>query len=383
MAGPNGEDPINRHRGHHGGSLRNKVINGRVTKPGPSDKKKIFQDSSDDMEEQGSEVDYEDVMDSIEEEEESSSVEGDESIDKLLVEDPEALLHRFGIIARGIAVARDSPSITNESSTTQETNLDYDPDEGWRYEQVFLNQILKGRDEYTLMPTTWKMHFRGIPFPEGLFYVQTQAVSVRPRIYARTDRLEYRGAIALRRLIDLHSRIRDIRKAEKQGMMGSDANQIVKQTKRRLTDALLWADLDGDIASYKSYLPSNVKILEMGDADRLDMDLRIQDEMEDLAREWRDRLADIPEEERPIAPVLFGFVIFKHILFIVTLDAENPAAICHIPCQLNLSERNQHQWNALAIMVTVCWARDLFRRVAENIALEDGATSGKESDPDA
>lgn len=90
-----------------------------------------------------------------------------------------------------------SRSPTVYSSTTQETNTesgpDYDPDDGWRYEQIYINQILKARDEYTLMPTTWRMHFRGVPLPDGLFYVKTQAVSARPRIYALNDRLEYQG----------------------------------------------------------------------------------------------------------------------------------------------------------------------------------------------
>ncbi|KAI0840763.1 hypothetical protein F5Y06DRAFT_261694 [Hypoxylon sp. FL0890] len=371
----NGEAPRNGHDSQGGSLFRNKVISGRVTKPSSSDKKKILEDSGVDIEEQGSggsQVEDEDVVDSIEEDDDSG--ESNEPAEKPLIQDPIAFLARVR-----------NPSEDNPSEpSSQETNVDYDPEEGWRYEQVFLNQILKGRDEYTLMPTTWRMHFRGIPFPEGLFYIRTQAVSVRPRIYARTDRLEYRGAIALRRLIDLHSRIRDIRKAEKQDPNSDYSSQIVKQTRRRLMDALRWAELDGDIDKYKPYFPSNVRILEMEDLDRLDMDLHIQEEMNDLAEQWRRILAGVPEDERPTAPVLFGFVIFRHILFIVTVDAQDPAAVCHIPCQLNLSERNQHQWNALAIMVTVCWARDLFRRLADNFEIPGhDSGSGRDSDPDA
>ncbi|KXJ92362.1 hypothetical protein Micbo1qcDRAFT_204354 [Microdochium bolleyi] len=81
------------------------------------------------------------------------------------------------------------------------------------------------------------------------------------------------------------------------------------------------------------------------------------------------------------APVLFGFVIFKHTLMIVTLDANDPMAPCNIPISLNMAESNQHQWNALAIMVTICWARDLLARVVEDINLETAARMPSE-DPD-
>ncbi|KAL7627656.1 hypothetical protein AAE478_001849 [Parahypoxylon ruwenzoriense] len=275
-------------------------------------------------------------------------------------------------------------SIPSEPSTEPETDEDYGPDEGWRIEQVFLNEILNARNEYTLMPSTWRMHFRGIPLPEGLFYVKTQAMSHRPRIYAHSDRFDFRGAMALRKLIDLHARVHELRKLEK--ALPGTGHRIVRLVKEVLIKALHWAELDGDIAKYSSLLVPNVKILEMNDEDRLDMDIHIQDEMADLATEWREVLDQIPKESRPRAPVLFGFVIFKHILFIVTLDAENPAAACHIPCQLNLSEKNQHQWNALAIMVTICWARDLFAAVIKkipNLEVEEREEGGESSDPDA
>ncbi|KAI1416718.1 hypothetical protein F5Y13DRAFT_152929 [Hypoxylon sp. FL1857] len=390
----------NPHKSQLDNLTRNKVTSGRVTKNGSSTKRNTFGGLGDDIEEKGSggalsktaqkTVKNEDVRDSIEEDEPQDDDddpagwwpfdETSEPVDKILIENPQALLNHYLRVMRGSAPRQESP----ESTSARSTNTDYDSEE-WRYEQIFLNQILNGRDEYTLMPTTWKMHFRGIPLPEDLFYIKTKDVSVRPRVYARAHKLEYRGAIALRRLIDLHSRIRDLRKAGNNNLDGDDTDQIVKQTKKRLMDALLWADLDGGITKHKKSLPSNVKILEIEDPDRLSMDMHmhIQYEMDGLAARWRESLAGVPEQERPRAPVLFGFVIFRHILLIVTLDADSPGAACHIPCQLNLSERNQHQWNALAIMVTVCWARDLFEKLAKNIPQIDDSDQHKDSDPDA
>lgn len=85
------------------------------------------------------------------------------------------------------------------------------------------------------------------------------------------------------------------------------------------------------------------------------------------------------------APVLFGFVIYKHTLMIVTLDAQDPAAPCNIPISLNMAESNQHQWNALAIMVTICWARDLLVRVVNEIEVDREVAKARmpSEDPDA
>jgi len=91
----------------------------------------------------------------------------------------------------------------SEAGFHSETDAESDADSGaesesendspWRQEQIFLNTILNARNEFTLMPSTWRMHFRGIPLPDSLFYIKTKTKSIRPRIYARTDKLEYRG----------------------------------------------------------------------------------------------------------------------------------------------------------------------------------------------
>ncbi|KAI0889053.1 uncharacterized protein GGS22DRAFT_153013 [Annulohypoxylon maeteangense] len=425
--------------GANNGFLRNRIFGGRVTKHSWTPKKKTHEELADKVEGRGwkglpgtgedatQSTDDEEASHVIKKEEDSDHFEEDEihvhnhnygddkkvddrpetpdrvadsynnvlaiaSIEDELLQEPlEHPAHHHNGAASDveeeeerIALSDDGTASESEaSSTTQETNQDYDPEDGWRYEQVFLNQILRGRDEYSLMPSTWKMHFRGIPLPEGLFYIKTHAVSTRPRIYARTERLEYRGAIALRRLMDIHGRIRDIRKARTDATRDEDERRIVKHIRGRVQDVLRWAELDGDIAKYSNSLPPNVRLIEMYDADKDNMHVPIQDSMAEVAASWREVLNRIPKDQRPTPPVIFGLVIFKHILFIVTLDSQDPLSCCHIPIQVNLSEMNQNQWNALAIMVTVCWARDLFADVASKIPdllLED---PNVDSDPDA
>ncbi|KAF3061772.1 hypothetical protein GL218_04251 [Daldinia childiae] len=397
----------------HDNLQADKVICGRITKP-VSNKEKFhgrqvrIKDEDDTIQalatgaqasqlmEENDELD-EDIQDSIEValdyEGDSEDSEGSE-VDKLSVHTAENTSSYLDNTVQEAIETDGSQSDTShqsnlaESSIGEETTQDHDPKGGWRYEQVFLNQVLKARDEYTLMPTTWRMHFRGVPLPEGLFYIKTHAVSTRPRIYARTDKLEYQGATALRKLMDIHGRVRDLRRAQKSHLDEQHNNRcgrrLVNQIKQTLTQALRWSATDGNIRKYRRDFEPNIVILEMNDENKSDMDVVIQTEMTKLATWWRDKLALVPGEVRPEAPVLFCFVIFKHIVFIVTMDAQNPDAVCHIPCRLNLSEENQYQWNALAIMVTICWARDLYIDMMDRLLVGVDYDEGKHSsDPDA
>lgn len=84
-----------------------------------------------------------------------------------------------------------SPSPTPSVSTDE----GHDPADFWHEDQVALNVILNARNEYSLMPSTWRMSLKGIPLPEGLFYTKTKNTATRPRIYAHTDSLEFRGML--------------------------------------------------------------------------------------------------------------------------------------------------------------------------------------------
>ncbi|KAI1364465.1 hypothetical protein F5Y08DRAFT_212735 [Xylaria arbuscula] len=285
------------------------------------------------------------------------------------------------------------PDVSPDPALDEES----DPDTAWRAEQISLNTILNARNEFTLMPVTWKMHFRGIPLPDSLFYIKTKSKSIRPRIYARTDRLEYRGALALRKLIDVHARIQDIRgdealiksdteeaEAVKQEFLKTLSADIAGRLRRALEQAAEWAKQDGGIDRYGDQLPPNVTIMDLkgiNQTDEPESEVKIKAEMCDLAQQWRNLASNAYEPAEP--PVIFGFVIMKHIITIVTLDASDPDAIIHVPCQLHMAERNQHQWNALAILVTICWARDV---LLDYISAHPGfqpEVKDESSDPDA
>ncbi|KAI0144665.1 hypothetical protein GGR57DRAFT_323794 [Xylariaceae sp. FL1272] len=285
------------------------------------------------------------------------------------------------------------PDSDSEDGADEDADCPEDDETAWRREQVFLNTILNARNEFTLMPITWRMHFRGIPLPDSLFYQQENAKAARPKIYARSPKSEYQGTVALRKLIEVHGRIQDLRKQQwsiRQDQSSRDKRQqsktvtsgIVNYLEKALQSAIDWTHKDGGIDKYGNQLPRNIKIIEIKDKTSADEDSanKIQSEMADLAGEWRKTMSSKDETQ---APVVFAFVILRHIIFIVTLDASNPEADIHIPCQLNMAERNQHQWNALAIMVTVCWARDVLLDYIDSAHGLQPQQKSDSSDPDA
>ena len=86
-----------------------------------------------------------------------------------------------------------TPSPTPSPTSSQSTDESHAVEGYWHEDQIALNVILNARNEYTLMPSTWRYSLRGIPFPEGLFYRKTKDIAVRPRIYHHDEKFEYRG----------------------------------------------------------------------------------------------------------------------------------------------------------------------------------------------
>ncbi|KAI1755617.1 hypothetical protein F4782DRAFT_527671 [Xylaria castorea] len=337
--------------------------------------------------------DNEEIRRGIKQEEDDDDDDGDRGSAELPIAFPKAIKAQQIDSENSVTSRPPNPNDSEDDDTSSEA----EKDTAWRLEQIYINVVLNARNDFPLMPSSWKMHFRGIPLPDGLYYDKKRSKSLRPRIYAHTDRLEYRGGLILRKLIDVHARIQDIRndeavvkndkgkdEAEKRALIKTISAEIVKQLRRVLEQALDWAKQDGEIDKYGDQLPPNIRVMELNSimmADEPDSEVKIQTEMCNLAEEWR---AYASNGDAPVqVPVIFGFVIMKHIITIVTLDASDPSAIIHVPCQLHMAEKNQHQWNALAILVTICWARDvLLGYINARPDLQPEAKS-ESSDPDA
>lgn len=103
-------------------------------------------------------------------------------------------------IPRGLSVSEaeddndDDVDIKAESDP-EVSDSEYDALAYWRREQIVLNAVLKGRDEFSLLPSAWRIHFLGAPVSDCMFYRQTKGMAARPRIYAHEDKYEVRGRL--------------------------------------------------------------------------------------------------------------------------------------------------------------------------------------------
>ncbi|KAK8106202.1 uncharacterized protein PG998_003331 [Apiospora kogelbergensis] len=274
---------------------------------------------------------------------------------------------------------------------------DYDALDHWRREQIVLNAVLKGRDEFSLLPSTWRIHFHGAPVSGCMFYRQTKGMAARPRIYSHEDRYEVRGAHHLRNFIEVASRIRDLRTkqakvagdkrwtdAEKQSKHNDITQDMSRRLHKLLLGAIQWSWADGNLTAYKDDLLPNIEIMEIsGNSESLSLDVEVQ--MAKLSERWRQQFdkggfESLPSQ--PQIPVIYGFVIVGWSLVIVSQDAANPEAHTHTPLKINMAEECQEGWNALGIMVTICWARDMLMRLRDELGLRV-RNSEAVSDPDA
>ena len=85
----------------------------------------------------------------------------------------------------------------NKSPAPEESDSGDDPSHGWRREQIMLNAVLKARDEFSILPSSWKVHFSGGPSTDRMFYRRVKERSFRPRIYAHCEKYEITGTHSL------------------------------------------------------------------------------------------------------------------------------------------------------------------------------------------
>lgn len=216
-------------------------------------------------------------------------------------------------------------------------------------------------------------------------------------------------------IIKVQSRVRDIRNEylEEKDDMSKDhiersndekefGAKYVKALKPALEKIVKWAWKDGGLNRFDEDLPPTVAVFQVhGVHSQEDAQEEIQDEMEILAKQWRDRLAPLQhltrEEESkkhpnmkkediecliPKVPTIYGFAIIEHNVVILTQDASNEQAEPFCVLNVNMETDNQRQWYAMMIMVTICYARDRLMLLANQMHL-NAPPEEDSSDPDA
>lgn len=151
-----------------------------------------------------------------------------------------------------------------------------------------------------------------------------------------------------------------------------------------------WSRQDGDLVKFGDTLPPNMEILEVKSVDsKRETKAEIRSKMLALAQRWQTRMAELEDkvkngelEKLPEVPVIYALVIIEHQVLLVHMDASDTDSEHHIRARLIMTAKNYQIWNALAIMVTICWARDKLMETAKEMKLQ-AVKQDTDSDPDA
>jgi hypothetical protein len=179
-------------------------------------------------------------------------------------------------------------------------------------------------------------------------------------------------------------------KSQRRASRAAHGREIVKKLRPVLEEAIEWSRQDGDLAKFGDTLPPNLEIIEVKNADsKRETKAEIRSQMLAMAQRWQTRIAELEIkvksgelEKLPEAPVIYALVIIEHQVLLVHMDASDTTSEHHIQARLIMTAQNFQMWNALAIMVTLCWARDKLMETANEMKLQP-VKQDTDSDPDA
>ncbi|KAH7150115.1 hypothetical protein B0J13DRAFT_283972 [Dactylonectria estremocensis] len=153
---------------------------------------------------------------------------------------------RIGIPSKSPTTARnhepDSPGEHNNSfdlhliEEMEQEKTRYPGASGWAAAEEHLFEVLYLRQDLPMLPKTWDIDFSGVPMSDIVF--QTSG-KFPPIIYAHGK--DFRGTMALLRLVDLTSTVRT-------SIQTGSRNKAPGIIKRELDKYLSWAAQDGDYA---------------------------------------------------------------------------------------------------------------------------------------
>ncbi|KAI1852493.1 hypothetical protein JX266_002671 [Neoarthrinium moseri] len=314
-------------------------------------------------------------------------------------------------------------SDSSDSSDYGDGNLQ-NPMLDWRRELQYIYHMLNNPGKYAYITDTWKGAFRNYPLADSFWYRRTREASTVPRIYERTPGQEFRGSKVFIKLAELPSRVRDIKMseldttgvpnredeedstdelsapaphrsvprglAEERARHAMSGNSYAKKIKPCLTDAIKWAWADGKLTQYGKALPSNIIVFEVTEKDsKKDAKRQIRRRMDEFAARWRSRMEPYVKQKEegtidnvPEAPILYGFAIVEHNLYLVHIDPCKPCQRAFFQEYFNMETDNQRQWYTIMIMLVICWARDKLILTATEMGLE-AVPEEVASDPDA
>jgi hypothetical protein len=253
---------------------------------------------------------------------------------------------------------------------------------GWDDDYITLVQRIKLRGHEPLMPQRWQFGFRSMP--DALFAKTNDAfVSSVQREYFRAEK-------ALEKLFDLGGLVRD-------SLSDSTPTRPHRQIRQSIEAYQKWAALDSDLDP-DTVIPVLTLVVRPGDIPASDIHEIANQKLDKIAARYRKAFRVLQSTEAsPVSkassqysypiPTLYAIVASHALIAVMAYRPEDETPDAKPIAFFDMKESNYDVWNSLALAITVCHARNVQMRIAEDTGLGAKVRGGKRGraseDPDA
>jgi hypothetical protein len=255
-------------------------------------------------------------------------------------------------------------------------------DAGWDDDYITLVQRIKLRGYEPLMPQRWRFGFRSMP--DSLFAETNDA-------FVSSARKEYfRAEKALEKLLDLGGQVRD-------SLIESTPTRPHRQIRQNIEAYQKWAALDSDLDP-ATVIPVLTLVVRPGDIPATELHDIANQKLANIAARYRKAFRVLQSTEAspeskassqysyPI-PTLYALVASHALIAVMAYRPEDASPDAKPIAFFDMKDCNYDVWNSLALAITVCHARNVQMRIAEDTGLGVKVRGGKRraasEDPDA
>jgi hypothetical protein len=237
--------------------------------------------------------------------------------------------------------------------------------EGWDDDYITLAQKIKLRGYEPLMPQSWRFSLRSMP--DALFAPTDDAFisSIRNE--------QFRAEKALEKLLELGGQVRDSMLVESPAMPEAKARHLIELYQK-------WATHDSGLDPHTT-IPVLVLETKPASTPTTELQRNVNRRLARIAARFRDafRVLESTEEGSPASkastqyyyplPTLYAIVASHTIIALMAYKPDDPTPDATPIAFFDMTNSNYDVWNALALSIMVCHARDVQVRIADDTGL--------------
>lgn len=253
--------------------------------------------------------------------------------------------------------------------------------DGWDDDYITLVQKIKLRGHEPLMPQSWRFSLRSMP--DALFAPTDDAFisSIRNE--------QFRAEKALEKLLELGGQIRD-------STISSSRTRPEVQARKNIEAYQKWAAHDSDLDTHTA-IPVFVFENKPADTPAHDIHENVNRKLARLATRYRNAFRVLQSTESSPSskastqysyplPTLYAIVASHTLIALMAYRPDDETPDAKPIAFFDMKDTNYDVWNALALSIMICHARNVQVRIAEDTGLgtkvADTKHRGASEDPD-